>query len=164
MERINFVNNQAPALNATNLNQMQDNIENAIRTKYMLVTISGTPEIHSNYEVVFDTVIHNNTSCTLENGKIRIGSGINKIRTSSSIFVDNWAMGTSYLWGIIRKNSENICGSIESSTCACLSCTNATMIADTREGDLIGLLADSPTGGVLRAGYSNTFLLLEVVE
>lgn len=30
MEKINFINNQAPALNATNLNQMQDNIENAI--------------------------------------------------------------------------------------------------------------------------------------
>lgn len=30
MEKINFVNGTAPALNATNLNQMQDNIENAV--------------------------------------------------------------------------------------------------------------------------------------
>ena len=30
MEKINFVNGTSPALNATNLNQMQDNIENAI--------------------------------------------------------------------------------------------------------------------------------------
>lgn len=30
MEKINFKNGQAPALNETNLNQMQDNIENAI--------------------------------------------------------------------------------------------------------------------------------------
>lgn len=30
MEKINFINNQAPALNATNLNQLQTNIENAI--------------------------------------------------------------------------------------------------------------------------------------
>ena len=28
MEKINFINNQAPALNATNLNQLQTNIEN----------------------------------------------------------------------------------------------------------------------------------------
>lgn len=34
MEKINFVNNQAPALNATNLNQMQINIENAIADLY----------------------------------------------------------------------------------------------------------------------------------
>lgn len=30
MEKINFVNGSAPALNATNLNQMQTNLENAI--------------------------------------------------------------------------------------------------------------------------------------
>ena len=33
MEKINFINNQAPALNATNLNQLQTNVENAIPTK-----------------------------------------------------------------------------------------------------------------------------------
>ena len=32
MEKINFINNQAPALNATNLNQLQTNIENAINS------------------------------------------------------------------------------------------------------------------------------------
>ena len=30
MEKINFVNGSAPALNATNLNQLQNNVENAI--------------------------------------------------------------------------------------------------------------------------------------
>ena len=33
MDKINFVNGQAPALNAINLNQMQTNVENAINTK-----------------------------------------------------------------------------------------------------------------------------------
>lgn len=32
MEKINFINNQAPALNATNLNQLQTNIETAINS------------------------------------------------------------------------------------------------------------------------------------
>ena len=32
MEKINFKNGQAPALNATNLNQLQTNIENAINS------------------------------------------------------------------------------------------------------------------------------------
>ena len=31
MEKINFINNSLPALNATNLNKLQDNIENAIQ-------------------------------------------------------------------------------------------------------------------------------------
>lgn len=38
MEKINFKNGQAPALNATNLNQLQTNIENAINS----VVESGT--------------------------------------------------------------------------------------------------------------------------
>lgn len=38
MEKINFINNQAPALSATNLNQLQTNIENAINS----VVESGT--------------------------------------------------------------------------------------------------------------------------
>ena len=46
MERIVFVNNQAPALNATNLNGLQDNIEEALDEKQDIIT-SGTtlPEI-----------------------------------------------------------------------------------------------------------------------
>lgn len=46
MERIVFVNNQAPALNQTNLNALQDNIEEAIEEKQDIIT-SGTtlPEI-----------------------------------------------------------------------------------------------------------------------
>ncbi len=35
MDKINFVNGQEPALNATNLNKMQDNIENAIKGKIL---------------------------------------------------------------------------------------------------------------------------------
>ena len=31
MEKINFINNSEPALNATNLNKLQDNVENAIK-------------------------------------------------------------------------------------------------------------------------------------
>lgn len=177
---------------AENINQMQDNIEraipavkdnlesdsatdalsakqgkvlkDAIKTKYILATVGDAQTISGGYEVSLNMVVFNNTNCVLENGKIKIGSGINKIKTSSSIFVDNWPMGTNYLWGIIRKNGSNICGSIESSTCVCLSCTNATMITDVQEGDLISLVADSPSGGNLRAGESNTFILIEVIS
>lgn len=41
MERIVFVNNQAPALNETNLNKLQDNIEEALEEKQDLI-VSGT--------------------------------------------------------------------------------------------------------------------------
>ena len=39
MEKINFANNDAPYLSAENLNQMQDNIEEAIKNKSKIETI-----------------------------------------------------------------------------------------------------------------------------
>ena len=46
MKRIVFVNNQAPALNETNLNGLQDNIEEALDEKQDVIA-SGTilPEV-----------------------------------------------------------------------------------------------------------------------
>ena len=38
MKKINFINNQAPAINASNLNQLQTNIENAIEEKFIYST------------------------------------------------------------------------------------------------------------------------------
>ena len=45
MKRIEFVNNQAPALNQTNLNALQDNIEEALEEKQDIVaTGTALPE------------------------------------------------------------------------------------------------------------------------
>lgn len=38
MDKINFVNNQAPALNATNLNQLQTNVENFVNERISTLT------------------------------------------------------------------------------------------------------------------------------
>lgn len=42
MERIVFVNNQAPALNQTNLNKLQDNVEEAIEEKQDIIKTGTT--------------------------------------------------------------------------------------------------------------------------
>lgn len=46
MEKINFVNNQLPAINATNLNKLQDNVEYAFKSEY---TESGEDTYSCNY-------------------------------------------------------------------------------------------------------------------
>lgn len=46
MEKINFVNNSAPALNATNLNKLQDNIEDSMKSEQ---TTSDTDTYSCNY-------------------------------------------------------------------------------------------------------------------
>lgn len=46
MEKINFVNNSTPALNSTNLNKLQDNIEDSIKSQK---TLSDTDTYSCNY-------------------------------------------------------------------------------------------------------------------
>lgn len=63
MEKINFINNQAPALNATNLNQLQTNVENAIPTK--VSELDNDEKFLSRYSSIiltpFEYEIRNNT-------------------------------------------------------------------------------------------------------
>lgn len=63
MEKINFKNGQAPALNATNLNQLQTNIENAIPTK--VSELDNDEKFLSRYSSIittpFEYEIRNNT-------------------------------------------------------------------------------------------------------
>lgn len=58
LEKITFVNGQAPTLNATNLNILQDNIEEAINTVTLDTivenkTISSGTTISNGYEITF---------------------------------------------------------------------------------------------------------------
>ena len=46
MEKINFVNNSTPALNATNLNKLQDNVEDSMKSEK---TSSDTDTYNCNY-------------------------------------------------------------------------------------------------------------------
>ena len=63
MEKINFINNQAPALNATNLNQLQTNVENAIPTKVSELDNDEKflPRYSSIISTPFEYEIRNNT-------------------------------------------------------------------------------------------------------
>lgn len=65
MQKINFVNNQAPALNADNLNQLQTNVENAINGDDQ----TWTPTINT-LEEVAPTITY-----TTQSGRyIRVGN------------------------------------------------------------------------------------------
>lgn len=56
MNKINFVNNQAPALNATNLNQLQTNVENFINEKISTLTIDRVLVSDSNRSVTASNI------------------------------------------------------------------------------------------------------------
>lgn len=99
MEKINFINNQAPALNATNLNQLQTNIENAINgvvesgsndngswIKYSDGTMICTKQVTANVD--FST-----PSGSLYEGNMKIGNYSQTFIGSPKVFVTQRASG-----------------------------------------------------------------------
>ena len=94
MKKINFVNNQAPAINAANLNQLQTNVENAITHEHCFATISSSQTIdfdtlYQNKLMNFDTLVSKQGNFTLENGQIKIGAGISKVKVTYVVNVSN---------------------------------------------------------------------------
>lgn len=75
MEKINFVNGQAPALNADTLNQMQTNIENAIPEIIdNLTTEDATKVLSANQGKILNEKINSSIkkySCTVIGGEKR---------------------------------------------------------------------------------------------
>lgn len=188
MEKINFTNGQEPALNGTNLNQLQTNVENAIeeaktttkteaetsakgytdeKTKpnYIVATITNAQTLSSNYKVTINSISESYGNLSLDNGSVLIGENIKKVRVSASIFIDapNQA---GYVWGCIRKNNDTVASSIipYAGTGGFLSSPIPPTIIQVNQGDTIGLLADSTCGGKLRVGRGHTWLLVEVIE
>lgn len=131
---------------------------------YCVATITNSQSISSSYVVNLNQIERSQGNFTLENGYIKIGSGISKVRVSASIFVDSWSGGSSYLWGRIFKNTDDVGNSIVSGPARYISSSIPSTIVDVSEGDNIKLMADSGSGGSLRTGANNTWLCVEKVE
>ena len=145
-----------------------DALETRTTIKYCVATITTAPTISSNYYVPLDATPINEGYFALQNGGIKIPSGINRIRVSGSVFVDNWPAGASYLWVKIfriRGTQEvHISGSINGSPSAYMSSSVPTRIIDVQEGDIIKIMADSGSGGNIRPWSENTWLCVERVS
>lgn len=89
MEKINFVNNSTPALNSTNLNKLQDNIEDSIKSQK---TLSDTDTYSCNYiNEIKDGEVYSTTETKTNkkwiNGKPIYRKVINK---TTAISANNW--------------------------------------------------------------------------
>ena len=134
--------------------------------EYCVATINSTPAqtISSNYSVNLNKIVRANGNFTLFNGGIKVGEGIHHIRVSGGIFADNWPAGNKYLWGVVRNGTVPIGSCIASGGSGYLSSCIPSVIIEVQEGDVINLLADSPGGGTLRSGGSNTWLCVEKID
>jgi hypothetical protein len=169
MDKINFVNNDAPYLSAENLNQMQDNIEEAINEKnYLVATSTGTINLNGNTDITLTATSVVGTKLTLEDGKVKIGAGVSKVRISGSIFMDiTYIESAGYIWGRIAKNASNVAGSISPilPSMAFISAVIPSHIIEVEEGDLFQLNVDvTGSTGTTRDGVTNTWLDVEVIE
>lgn len=148
-------------INVPSVKAINDNL----KTEYILVTISLSQTISSNYVINFNSVVDSyGDKLSLQNGKIVIGAGVNKIKVGGSLFAENFPSQVPYVWGIIKKNSNEITTSINGTNGSYLSASVSPTIENVQQGDIISFLADSPNGGRLRAGRANTFMLVEVVH
>ena len=154
-DKTNIVN----AINEVNTNLQNKNLE------YIVVTIDSAQTITSNSVVGFNNAPRGQGNFTLNNDTVVIGSGINHIRVSGSIFVDNWPGGSNYLWTLIQLNGYNVATSINgSSSSSYLSASVPATIFSVKEGDRIRVVADSPGGGTLRRYAEATWLCVEKID
>ena len=106
MDKINFVNGTAPYISATNLNQMQDNIENAIKKDILTVkAVSDQSIINNSFtKIIFGTAYSVvGTQLALKNNHIIIGEDISYVKVSCNIWAEAYE-GNTFLR--LLKNNE----------------------------------------------------------
>ena len=153
------------------INENQGNIE-ALDEKttpvYCKATITTQPTVATNYYVPLNDFRINTGNFTFQDGGIKIPAGINHIRISGSVFLNNFPGGANYLWTKIYRvrgtTTDHISGSINNSTASFISSSVPEVITNVEEGDIIKLMADSPNGGQIRAYGPNTWLMVEKVD
>ena len=177
MDKIKFVNNGQPAINDTNLNQMQTNIENAIEEALEKIknniTIRGNGDVTLTMKqwapqiIPFNTVEDSNGSLLIyANNKIVVGAGVNHIKlygllglwgqpnTACEIHVykNNSAFKTIYHNKVSPSGAE--------------SRTLPTLVIPVKEGDTISLWLNTGYAGnyTIMTRASISYLTAEVVD
>ena len=162
MNKITFVNGQAPALNAYNLNLLQSNVEEAIddiTTDFIVATKSENQTVAGNNTIVkylLDSEFASNgTKLTFSptNNEITIGSGVNFVELSGQVYV--FTRGTNSLKNLyIYLNEEQV------SRCAMpinddyQSIAIPPIIIAVQENDKISLRVRSGAGSTVFGGSS----------
>lgn len=168
MDKINFVNKGQPAINDTNLNKMQTNIENEFNKKNIIAVgfnsdYAMTSSNWTQKKLPFNKVISQvGNKLSLVDGGVKIGAGITKIKVSLQASCSKLGNDTFYDMEI-RHNSKAIgtndgrkVGDPQS-----WSFPIAPVIANVKEGDTIEayFFADSAN-----FRYDATQLVVEAID
>lgn len=190
MNKIIFINKQAPALNATNLNLLQDNVEDAITDSENVINnkISTTNANISQMQNIILVALDNDVTLTstdkkkltltqklkegtklsVSNGGVRIGAGVSLVEVSGNVYFANGYDRYDNLRAFITKNNVNVAKNW--SRCGGLY-EDRNIIPypiQVSEGDIINLYGGNATSGkgVIGAGSDipNTYLIVKVIK
>lgn len=188
MEKINWINGQAGGtpLSAENLNQMQDNIENAIGEvdeKYSRHIITAGPNTELTSITTRDqiipltssTIVGDKLQISATNNGIKVGNGVSKVKISANVFYQDYDSSVAYVFPSVTINDNRVAMSISSrdwgtNTLSYQSVTISPFIIEVNENDVIKLTSGeiNPTqeGKIrgLRLGVLNTYITVEVIE
>lgn len=152
MEKINFKNKGevgAIPANANNLNLMQNNVENAINeNKPSIITagLNSNIDITGSTTIQFDKILSRvGNKFTLQNGGIKIGAGVTKIKVSGCLLEEISVVG---LYGCyickneaLLDNAINIGFNYIPVENQMVKTTCQPILVDVQEGDVIYLNA-----------------------
>lgn len=147
MKKINFINGKAPAINGTNLNQLQTNVENAIAPNLVTLGISEEKKISSYIweDFVLDDVITAiGDKLSVNDGKITIGSGVSVIEVSVSIGCMRNADVSNGVRLMKNSNDVAFAFSTSSSNNTQTAVTIPNIYIDVQEGDVLNLQIINP--------------------
>jgi hypothetical protein len=135
---------------------------------YCVASTTSSSAIASNFFVPLDYIFGKNGNFTLQDGGVKIGAGINVIKVSGNIFIDENPTSPSYVWGkifLIRGNNQSVIATTINSAgnCSFMSTPIPTSLIGVQEGDIIKLMADCGSGGKIRPYVDNTWLFVEKV-
>lgn len=132
--------------------------------QWCVATQTTSQSVSSSSTVNLNRIQRQHGDFVLQNGGVKIPSGMSRVRVCAAIFIDNWPGGTNYLWGKIYNNGYEWATTINGSPSSFLSASIPPTVIEVQEGDIITLIADSPSGGRTRSGITNTWLYIEKIE
>ena len=166
MNKIDFTNGSQPAINDTNLNQMQANIENAINEKsYINAYLNSKQAISQG-----DQFLINLTDKEIKGDYFELDASAHTIKIlkdclaiiSGTIFVEDTAGDSGYVYLQIKKNNADISLNLENIDGKnFISVTVASKAIELKQNDIIKMTVDytSDSGNPkIRGEHKDTFL------
>lgn len=171
MKKITFKNGQAPYVSDTNLNQMQDNIEEDINLTRNFMILNMTSDYSIKATKTPETLplnkieASNGSKLTLSGNAIKIGSGVKYVKISANAYFYEGTCAGLKVTSIYKNDKEIVNVNVNASNSGgYLHMPIPSKIISVTEGDLIKLMIQGEVEDRIRNYPQGTFLCVEVVD